>query len=195
MSTDLTLRPATPRDAAEVAAVYAAARAAAVPAMPPALRTAEEDRAWFAATLTDGRHEAWLAEQGEALVGFALLTPTWLDALYVSPVAQRTGVGAALLDVVKSVLPGGFGLWVFESNDPARSFYRRHGLVELGCTDGSGNEEGRPDVEMVWPGAEPLVSLRSMIDEVDAQVDDLLARRAALVRAVQDGHGQAVSSL
>ena len=157
MSTELTLRPAGPDDSDAIAALYAAARQAAVPAMPPAVHTAEEDRAWFADRLSDGEHEAWLAEQDDSLLGFALVTATWLDALYVRPGSQRAGVGAALLDVVKALRPDGFGLWVFESNDPARSFYDRHGLVELERTDGSANEEGAPDVRMAWPGLAPSV--------------------------------------
>ena len=79
-------------------------------------------------------------------------TSTW------TPAYQGQGVGGMLLDTVKALHPGGFGLWVFESNDPARRFYARHGLVELEHTDGSGNEERMPDVRMVWPGADPVRS-------------------------------------
>ena len=46
--------------------------------------------------------------------------------------------------------PGGFCLWVFETNTPARGFYARHGLVELERTDGAGNEEKQPDIRMAW---------------------------------------------
>jgi chorismate mutase/GNAT superfamily N-acetyltransferase len=183
--TELTLRPASPADSDRVAALYGAARAAAVPPMPPALHTAEEDRAFFAGRLADDDHEAWLAESAGRPVGFALMTATWLDGLYVDPAAQRSGVGSALLDVVKAQRPDGFGLWVFESNTPAREFYARRGLVELERTDGSGNEERAPDVRMAWPGRDPLAYFRSLIDEVDDGLGDLLARRTALTRAVQ----------
>ncbi len=76
---------------------------------------------------------------------------------------------------------------------PARAFYARHGLVELERTDGAGNEERAPDIRMAWPGADPLVFLRGLIDEVDDQLGDLLARRVALTREVQAlkaGQGQ-----
>lgn len=190
MPTDLTLRPATLDDSDRIAELYAAARRAAVPAMPPALHTVEEDRAWFAARLVDGRHEAWVAEQDGELVGFTLVTPTWLDGLYVEPGRQRAGVGTALLDLVKAGRPDGFGLWVFETNAPARGFYARHGLVELERTDGSANEEGAPDIKVVWPGRDPEAFFGSMIDEVDDQLGDLRARRTALTRAVQDLRGR-----
>jgi chorismate mutase len=74
---------------------------------------------------------------------------------------------------------------VFETNLAARRFYRRHGLVELEHTDGSGNEEGAPDLRMAWPGADPVSFLRGQVDEVDAELAVLLARRAALTAAIQ----------
>jgi chorismate mutase len=104
----------------------------------------------------------------------------------VLPERAGQGVGSALLDVVKSLLPRGFGLWVFLSNEPARRFYRRHGLVELETTDGSGNEEGAPDLRMVWEGEDPMAYLRSQIDDTDHELALVLARRAALTARIQE---------
>ena len=187
MSEDLRLRRAEPEESDAVAALYGRSRAAA--AMPPAMHSAEEDRGWFAARLRDGDHEAWVAEDDSGLLGYALATTTWLDHLFVEPSRQSAGVGTALLDVVKGVRPEGFCLWVFETNVPARAFYARHGLVELERTDGSGNEEKAPDVRMAWPGLDPVAFYRGLIDEVDDALADLLARRAALTRVVQDVKG------
>ncbi|MEC9052268.1 MAG: GNAT family N-acetyltransferase, partial [Actinomycetota bacterium] len=129
--------------------------------------------------------ETWVAEVEGVPVGYARTTAGWLDDLYVQPAHQGTGVGAALLDLVTARQPDGFCLWVFESNRPAREFYARHGLIELERTDGSGNEEREPDVRLVWPGEDPVAFLRGLVDEVDVQLGDLLARRAALTRAIQ----------
>ncbi|MDF1603085.1 GNAT family N-acetyltransferase [Nocardioides sp. YIM 152315] len=183
--TDLVLRPAGAEDAAAMADLYSAARVAAVPQMPSAMHTNAEDRHWMAGQLARDDHEGWVAERDAAIVGYALLSPTWLDHLFVHPEHLGSGIGSVLLDVVKSVRPDGFALWVFESNAGARRFYLRHGLVELERTDGSGNEEKAPDVRMAWPGADPLAFLRGLIDDVDEQLGDLLARRVALTRAVQ----------
>ncbi|GAB7003767.1 hypothetical protein JCM18899A_12390 [Nocardioides sp. AN3] len=150
--TDLHLRPAAADDGPGIAALYTAARAAAVPVMPPAVHTAEEDVAHFSGLLADGEHEAWVAESGGSLLGFLVLTSTWLDGLYIHPRAQRQGVGTALLQLAQALRPGGLGLWVFESNAPARELYRRHRFVETERTDGSANEEGAPDIRMDWPG-------------------------------------------
>ena len=182
---DLTLRPATAEDADAIADLYTAARVAAVPSMPPALHTNAEDRAWFAARLADGEHEAWMAEDGDEVLGYALFTDAWLDHLFIRPDRLGDGIGLLLLDVVKSVRAEGFCLWVFEQNKRARSFYRRHGLVELERTDGSANEERAPDVRMAWLGTDPLGFLRRLIDDVDHQLGDLLSRRAALTAAAQ----------
>lgn len=183
---DLLLRPATDADLAAVVAVQIASRESA--AMPPGIHPEHEVTAWLTAKLATD--DVWVAESGGVVVGYARMTPGWLDDLYVVPEHAGAGVGSALLDVVKAQLPGGFCLWVFEMNTPARGFYARHGLVELERTDGEGNEEKAPDIRMAWPGAEPLRFYRGLIDEVDHQLGDLLARRAALTRAVQDHKGE-----
>jgi chorismate mutase/GNAT superfamily N-acetyltransferase len=179
--TDVTLRPAAPADASAVAEVHLASRAAA--AMPPGIHTDDEVRGWLAGRLE--HDEVWVAEAGGAVAAYARLTTTWLDDLYVAPQHARQGLGGALLDVAKARRPWGFCLWVFETNAPARGFYARHGLVELERTDGQANEERQPDVRMAWPGTEPLAFFRGLIDEVDAELGDLLNRRVALTRAVQ----------
>lgn len=182
---DLVLRPADasgPADADTVADVYLASRRAAT--MPPGVHGDDEVRSWLRSRV--GVDEVWLAELDGRPVGYIRLTPTWLDDLYVVPDATRSGVGTALLDLAKARCPHGFCLWVFEMNTPARAFYARHGLVELERTDGSGNEERTPDLKMAWPGTDPLTFLRGLIDDVDEQLGELLARRAALTRAVQD---------
>ncbi len=179
---DLVLRPATVEDREGVADVYLAARRAAP--MPAPVHQEASIRRWI-----DGRLRSedpiWVAERSGAVVGYARFPGGWLDDLYVHPEQQRQGTGAALLDVVKAHRPEGFCLWVFESNGPARGFYERHGLVPLEHTDGSGNEERAPDVRMAWPGQAPLAFFRRLIDDVDEQLGDLLARRAALTAVVQ----------
>lgn len=178
---DVTVRPAVPGDAGALAAVHLRARRAA-PMPEPA--HPDSTLAPFLATRI-GADQVWVAEAGERVLGYARHTPTWLDDLYVDPSAARQGVGSLLLDVVKDRLADGFCLWVFASNAPARAFYARHGLIELEETDGSANEERAPDVRMAWPGRDPLRFLRGLVDEVDEELGDLLARRAALTRAIQ----------
>jgi len=184
---ELSLRPAAAEDLADLAELYLATRADAVPAMPPIARTPEEVRAYVARWNLDdaAEREVWIAEDDLGTAGFAVIKADWLDSLYVGPDRQGSGVGSALLDLVKSLRPGGFGLWVFASNEPARGFYHRHGLIDLEVTDGSLNEERSPDVHMVWPGSAPREFLRAQIDLADDELAQLLARRFALTAAVQ----------
>lgn len=179
---DVALRPATPADAEALAAVHLASRKAAP--MPASVHPDEDALPWVTGWLAE--NEVWVAEVQGAPVGYASLTATWLDGLYVAPEHAGRGIGTLLLDVVKTLRPDGFGLWVFEANDPARRFYRSRGLLELETTDGSGNEEGAPDVRMAWPGRDPLGYLRTQVDEVDGELAQLLARRAALTAAIQE---------
>lgn len=180
--TDVTLRPATAQDAAELTELYLATRRAAEPAMPPQLHSAESVLSHLAGAVAD--KEVWVAE-ADQILGYATLGEGWLDDLYVGPDHQGFGIGSALLDLAKARRPRGFALWVFASNAPARGFYHRHGLVELEHTDGSGNEERSPDVRMAWPGEDPIGFLRRQIDEVDDDLALLLARRFALTETVQ----------
>jgi GNAT superfamily N-acetyltransferase/chorismate mutase len=180
---DLVLRPAEVADADAVTDIHLAARREA--AMPPLSHPAEEVRDWLGGRVEASDDEVWLAEVRGTPAGYARVSDHWLSDLYVVPRHHRQGVGTALLDLVKARRPDGFCLWVFEMNTPARTFYERHGLVELERTDGYGNDEKSPDIKMAWPGGDPLSFFRRLIDDVDADLGELLARRVALTRAAQ----------
>ena len=180
---ELTLRPAGAHDAEACAAILTAARGAARDAFGPPLHSAAEDLAFVAGRVRDS--EVWVATSGASVVGYLDLDGDWIHSLYVHPRAQRQGVGSALVELAQAQRPDGFGLWVFVANAAARAFYRAHGLVELETTDGSANEEKRPDLRLAWPGRDPVAYLRRQIDEVDHDLADLVNRRIALTAAVQ----------
>lgn len=165
---DLTLRLATLEDLPAVAEVFLASRAGAVPSMPPVADPGDARRWVLGWDLTVS--EVWLALDASGPVGFASVEHDWLAALYVLPSRLRTGVGSALLEVVKAIRPDGFALWVFESNGPARAFYARHGLVSLEHTDGADNLERSPDLRMAWPGGDPIGYFRAQIDRLDQEL-------------------------
>ncbi|WP_110238666.1 GNAT family N-acetyltransferase [Nocardioides gilvus] len=174
------LRPALVTEADRLALLQLRARAATT--MPPGVH----DLISLSARLAEqmAQDETWVAEADGAVVGYVRFTEEWLDDIYVDPAWSRIGIGAALLDLVKSRIPGGFGLWVFEENAGARAFYARHGLLELETTDGSANEERCPDVRTVWPGSDPRRHLACLLDDVEAQLGELRLRRDALVTAL-----------
>ncbi|MGZ4460856.1 MAG: GNAT family N-acetyltransferase [Nocardioidaceae bacterium] len=180
----LLVRPGTPADAGAVAELFTAARAAAVPAMPPPVHTPEEDLAWLTEQL-DGRMDAWVADEDGAVVGFMLLEGTdWLHSLYVRADRTGQGIGTLLLELAQAQRPAGLQLWVFQSNTGARRLYERHGFLVVEETDGAHNEERAPDLRMLWAGG--LEGLRRRIDALDGRLAALLDERARLTAAIQD---------
>lgn len=134
-----TLRPARLADAPALGALHHQVwRAAYGPLVPPSVwreRLVEHTVARWTRTLTHGPSaHPWLAFADGAMVGFAAAGPAPADAvrerelqaLYVHPAAQGSGVADELL--AAALGPGPAFLWVAEDNPRARAFYRRHGF-------------------------------------------------------------------
>jgi GNAT superfamily N-acetyltransferase len=93
----------------------------------------------------------WVADDDGRVVAMMVLTPGWVDQLYVAPDQIGMGLGRRLLDLAKrEASKDGLQLWTFQVNDRARRFYERNGFTAAETTDGSGNEEREPDVRYVW---------------------------------------------
>jgi len=145
----ITLRAATPDDAAAIARIYTPARAA-MPGV-PVIHTAEEDL-WFITNRMLPDCTVVVAEADGMIAGVAAYTNTWLEQLYVDPAHHRKGIGLALLTHVMGERPQGLELWVFQSNAPARTLYESQGFRCVELTDGQSNEEKCPDARYSWPG-------------------------------------------
>jgi GNAT superfamily N-acetyltransferase len=149
------LRRAEAADVEAIAELMLAARDASVVAgaMPAAVHPASDMPRHVREDVLPHR-EVWVAQAPHGpVVAVMALDESWLDDLYVSPGHAGQGIGSALLDLAKALRPGGFDLWVFEVNAPARRFYERHGLVAVERTDGAGNVERAPDWRYAWaPG-------------------------------------------
>lgn len=144
----LEVRRATAADSPAVASVYLDAFRATYGF--PLAHADEEVRRWIAEHVV-GQLETWLAVDAGAVVAFVALGDRTVEQLYVTPSRTGGGIGAQLLDLAKRRRPGGLELWTFQVNAAARRFYRRHGFREVELGDGSGNEEGQPDVRLAWP--------------------------------------------
>jgi GNAT superfamily N-acetyltransferase len=129
----------------------------------PRLHTVAADVAFFAqrvlptSRVTVAEVEGGVGPDADAgddadTVGFSAVKDGWLDHLYVLPARQGAGIGSALLGRAMRESPEGLTLWAFAANHRAIALYARAGFVEVVRTDGSGNEEGEPDVQMRWPG-------------------------------------------
>lgn len=113
----------------------------------PQPRTRAEIRAMAVRLIRAG--QVRVARRHGRVLGFAIRDGAELHALYVARPARGRGIGKALLDAAKAAEPA-LGLFAHEANARARAFYAREGFTEAGGSDGSGNDEGLPDVRLVW---------------------------------------------
>jgi ribosomal protein S18 acetylase RimI-like enzyme len=144
------IRRAGAGDAAAVADVYLTSRRQAAAHIPRVMHTDDEVCKWFASIVLV-QHEVWVAAIGERIVAMMVLRGDSMDQLYVLPEHQRCGVGTRLVAQAKR-LRRALRLYAFQSNEPAREFYEKHGFKAIAFGDGSANEEGAPDVLYEWKG-------------------------------------------
>lgn len=144
----ITLEPASPRDAGEIAALYLASRAEALPYL-RRVHSDEDVRDWIA-TVRLARGETWVAREAGRILGFLCLDGEDLDQLYLLPGQFRRGIGSLLLAKAKELSPERLILFTFQRNASARSFYERHGFRLVDLNDGERNEEGEPDAIYEW---------------------------------------------
>ncbi|MDX6401421.1 MAG: hypothetical protein QOF27_2027 [Gaiellaceae bacterium] len=115
----------------------------------PDLHTRDEHR-HFITEVVPRDHEIWVAEDESKVVGLAAIGESTLGHIYVHPDFHGRGLGTALLEKTMQLRPTGFTLWTFPANESACRFYERRGLQPIEYGDGSGNEEGLPDVRYQW---------------------------------------------
>jgi ribosomal protein S18 acetylase RimI-like enzyme len=144
----VTIRRGTVDDAAAAANVWLTSRKGAGPLIPRSIHTDDDVRHWFASIVLV-EHEVWLAELDGRIVGVMVLRGEFMDQLYVLPDAQRRGVGLRLVAQAKRARAR-LRLYTFQTNEPARDFYEKHGFKAIAFGDGTANEEGAPDVLYEW---------------------------------------------
>ncbi len=147
MTTQISIRRATSQDAQTVADIYLAARKQLL----PYARLAHSDdsvRGWIADIVIPKMHTT-VAEVDGVIVGFCSTIVrdfSWIENLYLAPEQIGKGIGGLLLAEALTRLARPVRLYTFQENSLARHFYEKHGFVALEFEDGSGNEEGTPDV-------------------------------------------------
>ncbi|WP_420569697.1 GNAT family N-acetyltransferase [Thalassovita sp.] len=112
-----------------------------------------EGRNWW----TDARLMARVVLQGwvrmitdqRGIAGFIVRDDERVHALYVHPRAQGGGVGRALLNEAKATCAK-LELWTLQDNHTARAFYQAQGFTEGVRTNGEGNDEHQPDIQLTW---------------------------------------------
>ncbi|MGY6250510.1 N-acetyltransferase family protein [Bosea thiooxidans] len=79
----ITIERASPRDAGEIAALYLASRAEALPYL-HRCHSDDEVRSWISAVML-ASGETWVAREAGRILGFATLNGEELDQLYLLP--------------------------------------------------------------------------------------------------------------
>jgi ribosomal protein S18 acetylase RimI-like enzyme len=145
---NIRLRQATDADAADIADVFLASRNVLLPFL-PVLHSDADVREWIR-TVVLPEHRVLVAQLGEEVVGMCVTASghghSWIEHLYVHPEMISKRIGSTLLASALEDLPRPVRLYTFAENERARRFYEYHGFVAIQFGDGSGNEEGRPDV-------------------------------------------------
>lgn len=149
---NVSFRQAKKEDAQAIADVYLLSRHTFLSAVPLAHSEADV-REWIATVLLPTRRVT-VAEREGQIVGFMALEVLngigWIDQLYLRPGATGQGIGSEFIARAKTELPSPIRLYTFQVNAGAIRFYTRHGFVPVRYGDGSGNEEGCPDVLLEW---------------------------------------------
>ena len=147
---DESIRRALPSQHQQVADVLIASRLASIPAIPAPVHDEADMRGWVRDVVLSNQ-EVWVIDEGDApnLRAVLVLSPGWIEHLYVAPGHTRSGLGSELVRFAQDRAADSLDLWTFVSNHGARRFDERHGFVEVDRTDGD-NEEGEPDVRLRW---------------------------------------------
>lgn len=152
MSRDLSVRPAEPRDAAQVCAIWNEVIATTAATFTTELKTVDGVTADIAA-----RGRAFLvAEVGGEAVGFATFFPfrsgpgyrhTFEHSIQLAPQARGKGTGRALMAALEQVARerGGHSLWagVSGENPGGLAFHARLGYAEVARLPEVGHKFGR----------------------------------------------------
>lgn len=114
----------------------------------PVLHSEAENIHFFGQLIDHGM--VWVADDG-TVRGFLAREGDYIHGLYVARGARGHGIGSVLIGAAKAAC-GRLELYTFVANTGARRFYGRHGFVEIDRSDGADNDEGLPDIFMVWEG-------------------------------------------
>lgn len=114
----------------------------------PKLHSLEDDKAFYRNHVF-AECDVWVAEKEQEIIGVCAFQEGWVNHLYLLPQHVGRTYGASLLNKAKE-RHAYLQLWVFQRNERAQSFYRRHGFQKVKKTDGQTNDEKTADALYEW---------------------------------------------
>jgi len=93
-------------------------------------------------------HKLRVAKVSNEVVGVLASNSESVTALYIRPDHQHKGIGSALLALAKKDSAGSLCLFTFAKNTRARSFYAKHGFIEVAF--GFESHWQLEDVKLSW---------------------------------------------
>jgi ribosomal protein S18 acetylase RimI-like enzyme len=93
-------------------------------------------------------HRLRVAKVSNEVVGVLASNSESVCALYIRADHQHKGIGSALLELAKKDAAGSLWLFTFAKNTRARSFYAKHGFIEIAF--GFESHWQLEDVKLTW---------------------------------------------
>ena len=148
----MNIRSAKKADGSRVSEIYLSSRKRFL-CYAPLVHSDDEVLTWVFDTLIPSGGLT-IVESEAGILGFLGVSRdvsfSWIDHLYLDPSYIGLGLGSALVDEAKRLLPAPIRLYTVQENGGARRFYERHEFRDIGYSDGARNEEKAPDVLMEW---------------------------------------------
>ena len=144
-----TIRPYQPEDFEAITRLWFDAQTVAMPEMMKRMGYQfEEAQAYFRNVIVL-ETQMWVYERDGVPLGFIAIQDELIDRLYVHPDYHRQGIGQALLEKARELLPQHMWLYTHIANKMARAFYEKNDFIAEGFGV-SPAPESEPDVEYHW---------------------------------------------
>ncbi len=143
------IRPYRAEDFEVVTKFWYAAMDVAMPGLKERMGHTLEGAREFFRDVVVTENQIWVYERDGVPLGFLAIQGEFVDRLYVDPAYHRQGIGQALLDKARKLLPKHIWLYTHVANKMARAFYEKNDFVaeKFGVSPAP---ESEPDVEYHW---------------------------------------------
>lgn len=144
-----TIRPYKTEDFEAVTRLWFDAQTVAMPEMMARMGYEFNEAQEYFRNIVVNENQIWVYERDGEPLGFLAIQGELIDRLYVHPAWHRQGIGQALLNKARELLPKHIWLYTHTANRMARAFYEKNDFIAEGFGS-SPPPESEPDVEYHW---------------------------------------------